>query len=928
MVGYERGSEWRRWDLHVHTPGTQKNDQYTGSNLEEKWNNFYQSVNDYVGDGSNPLNNIAVIGITDYLSIDNCIKVIQDKRLPKSVKMILPNVELRMTPLAKQTPINIHCLFDPSIVNELENRFFSKLSFSYGGTTYSASHDDLRRLGKAFCQQSLTEDEAYEVGLEQFIITPEAIEHVFKGDSELREKTIIAVSNKSADGVSGITQHQGYTTETGSQMDATRQSIYHMADLIFSSSKSDISYFLGESSDDSNVVINKYGSLKGCIHGSDAHSNEKLFEPDQQRYCWIKSDPTFNGFKQIVYEPKARIRISQIKPEEKPAYQVIESVIFSNPDFSPEAIPFNDKLTCIIGGKSTGKSLLLHNMALAIDNIQVKEKSNVTKSSSRIVSEIQVNWADGTISCPNNADEKHKIVYVPQTYLNRLTDENEEQTEIDTIIHEIIMIDSTASEAYKKMNSSLGTYKLELDKKIYDCIQRYNAYRIKKEVLADIGTREGIQAEIRKLKEKKEEISKETSIIPEEILSYDQAVATTARINAEIIALDREIITLNDMNDIFQEVEIPSDFSSDIMALVAEAVSQIKLYANDAWAREKKVIFDLLKKNKAELEEKKKKNKEIIDKIAPKISDNEAIKKLSEQISVEEEKQIKYDEIEKQLVSQQQLYIQAVQSLIKAFEDFRVIHEKYANFIDQNSKLSNDELTFSVETPFRTEAFFNMLTGIYDKRSLKAQREWIDVDMIDVETFLKKQNLAQLINKTLSGELRINKGKNPEAVLRDIFSDWYNSTYQVTMDGDSIGSMSPGKKALVLLKLLINLAENKCPILIDQPEDDLDNRSIFDELIPFIRRKKLDRQIIIVTHNANVVLGGDAEEVIVANQNGNNAKNKKYKFEYRTGSIEDDTPIVAEAVDVLGKQGIQQHICDILEGGEKAFDLRRNKYRI
>ena len=90
MVGYERGSEWRRWDLHIHTPGTKKNDQYIGSNLEEKWNNFYQSVNDYVGDGSNPLKNIAVIGITDYLSIDNCIKVIQDKRLPKSVKMILP----------------------------------------------------------------------------------------------------------------------------------------------------------------------------------------------------------------------------------------------------------------------------------------------------------------------------------------------------------------------------------------------------------------------------------------------------------------------------------------------------------------------------------------------------------------------------------------------------------------------------------------------------------------------------------------------------------------------------------------------------------------------------------------------------------------------------------------------------------------------
>ena len=64
----------------------------------------------------------------------------------------------------------------------------------------------------------------------------------------------------------------------------------------------------------------------------------------------------------------------------------------------------------------------------------------------------------------------------------------------------------------------------------------------------------------------------------------------------------------------------------------------------------------------------------------------------------------------------------------------------------------------------------------------------------------------------------------------------------------------------------------------------------FDELIPFIKKKKIDRQIIIVTHNANVVLGGDAEEIIVANQEGKNTPNKKYKFEYRSGAIEDDQP--------------------------------------
>lgn len=167
--------------------------------------------------------------------------------------------------------------------------------------------------------------------------------------------------------------------------------------------------------------------------------------------------------------------------------------------------------------------------------------------------------------------------------------------------------------------------------------------------------------------------------------------------------------------------------------------------------------------------------------------------------------------------------------------------------------------------------------------------------------------------------------------MRELFTNWYGLDYSVTMDGDSIEQMSPGKKALVLLRLLISLAESKCPILIDQPEDDLDNRSIFNDLIKFIREKKVDRQIIIVTHNANIVLGGDAELVIVANQHGENAPNRARRFEYRGGAIEDNSPVFddqGKVLDgILNKKGIQMHICEILEGGERAFELRRSKYR-
>lgn len=111
MTTYPRGSEWRRWDLHIHTPGTKKADAYKGDGIDDKWEKFYKSITDYIGDGSDPLHRIAVIGITDYLSIDNYLKVVSDNRLPSTVDLVLPNVELRLLPSSKK------CCFQREIWN-------------------------------------------------------------------------------------------------------------------------------------------------------------------------------------------------------------------------------------------------------------------------------------------------------------------------------------------------------------------------------------------------------------------------------------------------------------------------------------------------------------------------------------------------------------------------------------------------------------------------------------------------------------------------------------------------------------------------------------------------------------------------------------------------------------------------------------------
>lgn len=157
---------------------------------------------------------------------------------------------------------------------------------------------------------------------------------------------------------------------------------------------------------------------------------------------------------------------------------------------------------------------------------------------------------------------------------------------------------------------------------------------------------------------------------------------------------------------------------------------------------------------------------------------------------------------------------------------------------------------------------------------------------------------------------------------------FFEVIYYVEYQGDTLSSMSEGKKAFVILRILLDFNDNQCPILIDQPEDDLDNRAIYTELVSYLRKKKKERQIILVSHNPNVVVGADAEEIIVANQHGTKNENQEgIKFEYVTGSLE-NLKDKEEEKTILLSQDIRQHVCDILEGGDIAFKKRERKYEL
>jgi len=133
--------------------------------------------------------------------------------------------------------------------------------------------------------------------------------------------------------------------------------------------------------------------------------------------------------------------------------------------------------------------------------------------------------------------------------------------------------------------------------------------------------------------------------------------------------------------------------------------------------------------------------------------------------------------------------------------------------------------------------------------------------------------------------------------------------YELLMDGRPLQELSPGERGLLLLYFYLALDKETTPLILDQPDENLDNESIKDTLVPLIRNAKQRRQIFVVTHNPNLAVVCDAEQVIYAKM----VKGSNHAVSYECGAIENPT--------------INKHIVNVLEGTPPAFRNRQRKYR-
>jgi hypothetical protein len=351
-----RGSEWRRWEPHIHAPGTAMNNQFTGPNA---WNNYLTAL-----EQTRPV--IEAIAVTDYYVTDTYEEVVRHNaagRLP-AAKLIFPNVEPRLdVATAKGGFVNLHLFVSPEDPRHIEElrRFLSRLQFNVMQDRFDCTRADLIRLGKK-ADPTITDDRAaLAYGVSQFKVNFQKLREVFTESGWAKKHILIAVAGGTTEGTAGVREAADQTI---------RREIEGFADVIFAGSPAQREFWLGQRDLGPDEIRARYGGLKPCLHGSDAHKLDDVASPFGDRFSWIKGGLEFDALRQACIDPKGRAYVGEQPPRTAMPSQVISQVKIDDADWATTPdIPLNPGLVAIIGARGSGKTALADVIAAGCDAI-------------------------------------------------------------------------------------------------------------------------------------------------------------------------------------------------------------------------------------------------------------------------------------------------------------------------------------------------------------------------------------------------------------------------------------------------------------------------------------------------------------------------------------------------------------------------------
>ncbi len=941
---YPKGSEWRKWDLQIHVPGAKHADQYKPDRGVDVWERFIEYIKK---------SDVSVFGITDYFSIASYIALktkIEDIAELKN-RRFFPCVELRLDISVNRVSEQLQChlIFDDEYDITTIEDFLTRLPL----------RDRMTNGAVAYCTDA---DITACGGYDSICVTKKALDDSLK-DSFGNDKPFL---------IAGVARGMGSNRAIANAniKKALSDDFDEFCDLFFGHDE-DRGYYFDE---DRYENKDKKAKPKPVISTSDCHTfdnceiqlGKKFTLPvqesnDVERYgfSWIKADTTFEGLRQTIFEPVDRVAFGYEKPEPKKSYHLIDKVQFidntGNHDFPSDPIEINQNLATIIGGKSTGKSLLLYYMAKTIDRHEVEYRFGDPPAVTQYrFDELQkfdfeVEWADGDITRLKRVEgEKdagnRKILYIPQNYLNKLSEKDViGRDTLNQFVRDVLLQDENLREHYEIILTKIKRLSISISASVA------NLYQMKQEIeeieqnIKQLGEEKGIKKYIAQLQKEADGIKSKSGLSEQEIKDY-AALLEKEKGTTTIIAvlsddkknltsfrqdLSQQLENLEELRDVqasyLGNEEIKNEFTQGLAG-----IGQIK---TNLLAGTDKIITSVDAKIKLHQKELEKIKKDLAPFMA-RVKLQDELKKKNEAISNEQKKLDKIALEKKSLESKKNLYDKEKKSLIETYREIfsgydaaRNEFEKYENSFEDISISLDVSVGFNAER-FNDEVIQSVLNTSDIKRNI-SDAHWKDEYEYQFDPSTHVSFITEILSGVVDGNIKTIKNRSAKDAVTKILDDYFDLDFEITYKNDPLDKMSPGKKGLVLLRLLIDLSNEEWPILLDQPEDDLDNRSVYDELVSFVKNKKKQRQIVIVTHNPNLVVGADAEQVIVANQAGQQKgrDNKQFKFEYVSGALENSFELSeAKQEAILFRKGQRQHVYEVLEGGKEAFQKREQKY--
>jgi ABC-type histidine transport system ATPase subunit len=860
---YPRGSEWRKWDLHFHTP----------SSFDYK----DKSVNDKQIIDSLKANDISVVAITDHHIIDvERIWTLHKLGLEKGIT-ILAGIEFLSDTRGKD-PIHFIGIFN------LYNK--DKLNFIWeqikNKTNISKIYGENKKPNEVYCDLEDTTKLIHELG---GIVTIHA--------------------GRKHSSIETITNSLPHTL-------AQKKDIADLVDI----------YELGKEKDQYGYIEKVFPHIgyKPMILCSDNHDIKNY---TIKTNCWIKADPTFEGLKQIIYEPKERVRIQENNPNEDFPKQVFseikiqETKIFGdgNVKFKQQNIPLNSNLVTIIGGRGTGKSLLLDCISKVFNKYNKRAENILIQNDDFI---IEFTKFDGTKEDYKiQEDNELDYLHIHQGYVKEIVDPKE-TNKLDSEIKSLLNI--------KEIDFSKDESKIIY---LIDEIFEIKNFLLKED-------EEGNKVNSKQYIEK--QIEKKLQLIKNITTNQNQELIKQYTENLKNINL-----YLHKKEDLYKFKDELNSFQNNKNLIINKINGTIEIEENKipliSFTKQIEKIEDLIKTYEVKIDKFNNINENIkktfveqgikgdITTLLEQTKNyQDEIDKLTEKLKEVEKKENslneKFKNIEELISSIEEDYSNYKDEVINKWQNLKNGKEDWsANQKDLIKKLLED-IEIEAEEVFEIDKFYELLIesgilnmmkfrAIKDKSSTNRIKEFFNItNKDDYKKFLKNELATQgqqFLFKDLIDSDFFNK-EGAREFLKLLILDFHKYWKVITKPkykSKELYQLSVGMKGTMFLCIKLATDPFMKPFIFDQPEDDLDNDFIVNELVPIFKEIKKYRQVIIATHNANLVVNADAEQVIIANNNNE-------ELSYISGSIENPS--------------IREHICNILEGGQEAFESRKNKY--